>query len=55
MVTIRESGTERRVTAEEAFLLQLAKRGVEGGGAAARASLAVIEETRKRQRAEEAT
>ena len=40
MVTIREGGTERRVTAAEAFLLQLAKRGVEGDSAAARASLA---------------
>jgi Family of unknown function (DUF5681) len=39
MVTIREGGTERRVTAAEAFLLQLAKRGIEGDGAAARASL----------------
>jgi Family of unknown function (DUF5681) len=48
MVTIREGGAERRVTAAEAFLLQLAKRGVEGDGAAARASLAVIEEARKR-------
>jgi hypothetical protein len=43
MVTIREGGTERPVTAAEAFLLQLAKRGIEGDGAAARASLAVIE------------
>ena len=49
MVTIREGGVERRVTAEEAFLLQLAKRGVEGDSAAARASLALIEEARKRQ------
>jgi len=52
MVTVRESGTERRVTAAEAFLLHLAKRGAEGDGAAARASLAVIEEAGKRQRAE---
>jgi hypothetical protein len=44
MMTIREGGVERRVTAAEAFLLQLAKRGVEGDSAAARASLAVIEE-----------
>ena len=51
MVTIREGGTERRVTAAEAFLLQLAKRGVEGDSAAARASLAMIEELGKRQRA----
>jgi hypothetical protein len=49
MVTIREGGTERRVTAAEAFLLQLAKRGLEGDGAAARASLAMIEEARERQ------
>ena len=49
MVTIREDGAERRVTAEEAFLLQLAKRGVEGDSAAARASLAVLEEARQRQ------
>jgi Family of unknown function (DUF5681) len=47
MVTTREGGTERRVTAAEAFLLQLAKRGVEGDSAAARASLGVIEEARK--------
>jgi hypothetical protein len=44
MVTIREGGAERRVTAAEAFLLQLTKRGLEGDGAAARASLAMIEE-----------
>jgi len=49
MVTIREGGTERRVTAAEAFLLQLAKCGIEGDGAAARASLAVIEETRSKR------
>jgi hypothetical protein len=35
MVTIREGGTARRVTAAEAFLLQLTKRGLEGDGAAA--------------------
>jgi hypothetical protein len=48
MVTIRESGATRRVTAAEAFLLQIAKRGLEGDSAAARASLAVIEEARNR-------
>src|SRR6516164_4859702 len=52
MVTIREGGTERRVTAAEAFLLKLAKRGIEGDSAAARASLAVIEEARNQQRAD---
>jgi Family of unknown function (DUF5681) len=49
MVTIREGGTERRVTATEAFLLKLAKRGLEGNSAAAHASLDVIEEARERQ------
>ena len=49
MVTIREGGTARRVTAAEAFLLQLTKRGLEGDDAAARASLAVIEEAREQQ------
>jgi hypothetical protein len=49
MVTIREGGTARQVTAAEAFLLQLTKRGLEGDGAAARASLAAIEEARERQ------
>jgi hypothetical protein len=50
MVTIREGGTERRVMAAQAFLLQLTKRGLEGDGAAARASLAMIEEARQGQR-----
>jgi Family of unknown function (DUF5681) len=48
MVTIREGGVERRVAAAEAFLLQLAKRGLEGDSAAARATLAVIEEITER-------
>jgi len=47
-VTIREGGSERRVTAAEAFLLKLAKRGMEGDSAAARASLAVIGQARQR-------
>ncbi|UPT90420.1 DUF5681 domain-containing protein [Bradyrhizobium barranii subsp. apii] len=46
MVTIRERGTERLVTATEAYLLHLAKRGLDGDGAAARASLALIEQAR---------
>jgi hypothetical protein len=49
MVKIREGGAERYVTAAEAFLLQLTKRALEGDDAAARASLAVIEEARERQ------
>src|ERR1700676_5802169 len=49
MVTIREGGVERRVTAEEAFLLQLAKSGVEGDGAATRTALGLIEEITARR------
>ena len=48
LVTIREGGTTRSVTAAEAFLLQLTKSGLEGDGAAARASLALIEQARER-------
>jgi Family of unknown function (DUF5681) len=48
MVTIREGGVERRVTADEAFLLQLTKRGLEGNGPATRAALAAIEEVTER-------
>ena len=46
MVTIREDGRERRVTAAEAFVLQLTKRGLQGDSAAARASLTAIESAR---------
>lgn len=49
MVAIREGGAERRVTAAEAFLLHLTKRGMEGDSASARASLAAIEEARARR------
>ena len=49
MVTIREEGRERRVTAAEAFLLQLTQRGLQGDSVAARASLAAIEEARSRR------
>lgn len=48
MMTIREGGAERRVTAAEAFLLQLSKHALEGDGAAARATLAVIEKAMER-------
>lgn len=43
-VTIREDGVERRVTAAEAFLLHMTKRGLSGDGAAARAAMAAIED-----------
>ncbi|MFL6728019.1 MAG: DUF5681 domain-containing protein [Sphingomicrobium sp.] len=46
MVTVREDGRERRVTAAEAFILQLTKKGLEGDNASARAGLAAIEKAR---------
>lgn len=47
MVTIREDGRSRRVTAAEAFLLQLSQKGLAGDNAATRASLEAIEAARK--------
>jgi hypothetical protein len=49
MVTIREGARTRRVTAAEAFLLNLAKRGVEGDGLAARALLELIAQLKSEQ------
>ena len=46
MVTVREDGVERRITAAEAFLLHVTKLGLEGDGPAARAAMAAIEEAR---------
>jgi len=46
MVTIREDGRERRVTAAEAFLLQLTQKGLAGDSAAARDALDAIERAR---------
>jgi hypothetical protein len=46
MVTIKEEGVERRVTAAEAFLLYMTKRGLDGDGAAARSAMTAIEEAR---------
>jgi hypothetical protein len=53
MVTIHEGGSTRRVSAAEAFALNLAKRGLEGDGAAAREALASMEQVKSEQRAEE--
>src|SRR3954451_11132464 len=39
IVTIKEGGLERRVTAAEAFLLYITKRGLDGDGAAARSAM----------------
>ena len=49
MVVIREGASERRVTAAEAFLLHITKRGMEGDSACARASLAAIEQARAKR------
>jgi len=46
MVTVREDGIERRVTAAEAFLLHISKKGLEGDGAAARSAMMAIEDAR---------
>lgn len=46
MVTVLEDGRERRITAAEAFILQLTKNGLSGDSASARASLAAIENAR---------
>ncbi|VWX58351.1 DUF5681 domain-containing protein [Sphingorhabdus sp. 109] len=46
MVTIREDGGERRITAAEAFLLKLTQKGLAGDSAAARDSLNAIEQAR---------
>lgn len=45
-VAVREDGRERRVTAAEAFLLYLSKRGLEGDGSATRSALSAIEKAR---------
>src|SRR3954463_340052 len=45
-VIIRENGRERRVTAAEAFLLQLTKLGLDGDTAAARAAIAAMGDIR---------
>src|SRR5215210_7048301 len=46
LVTVKEGGVERWVTAAEAFLLYTMKRGLEGDGAAARSAMAAIAEAR---------
>lgn len=46
MVTIREEGRERRVTAAEAFLLHMATEGLKGNGAAGRITMTAIEAAR---------
>ncbi len=49
MVTIREEGTTRRVTAAEAFLLHETNRGLQGDSQAARSAMAAIAEARSQR------
>ena len=46
LVVVREAGSERRITAAQAFLLYLTKRGLEGDAAAARAAMRALDEVR---------
>ena len=48
-VMVREGGRERRLSAAEAFLLHITRRGLEGDGQAARVAMNAIEEARARR------
>ena len=48
-VTVREDGSSRQMTAAEAFLLHVTRRGLEGDSAAARAAMVAIGEARARR------
>lgn len=48
-VTVRENGRERHIRADEAFLVQLARRGIAAGGAAARRAQEAIELAQERR------
>lgn len=50
---VREDGAVRRMTAAEACLFQLTRRGMEGDSAAARAAMLAIEDARVHQNARE--
>ena len=52
IVTIRDGASTSKVTAEEAFLLQLTKRGLEGNGPAARDAIVAIETANSKRAAE---
>ena len=50
MVTVREEGIERRVTAAEAFALYLTKRALDGDNAATRQAAAAIGDARAKRK-----
>lgn len=47
MVTVRENGIEKKMTAAEAFLVRLMQQALSGNGAAARLSLDVLAQARE--------
>lgn len=49
MVTVREEGVTRQMTAAEAFVLHVTRKGLEGDSAAARAAMTAIGEARQRR------
>jgi hypothetical protein len=49
MVTVRDGAKERRMSAAEAFMLHMAKRGLEGDSMAGRAMMSAIEEKKGRR------
>jgi hypothetical protein len=51
-VTIRDGGRESQVTADQAFLLHLAARGLDGDGSAARAAIKAFSKARQARAAE---
>lgn len=54
MVTVREEGVTRQMTAAEAFILHVTRKGLEGDSAAARAAMTAIGEARRHRRPAEA-
>lgn len=49
MVTVREEGLTRQMTAAEAFVLHVTRKGLEGDSGAAHAAMAAIGEARQRR------
>jgi hypothetical protein len=50
-VTVREDGAVRQMSAAEAFLLHVTRKGLDGDSAAARAAMTAIEEAKTRRSA----
>jgi hypothetical protein len=52
-VTVRENGQQRRLPADQAFLLHLANKGLSGDGPASRATLTALEQARGTDRVDQ--